>query len=160
VITATATEICPGESSTLSLAGTYQTYQWSNNQTTPTISVTTPDTYTVTTTEANGCIGEAQITIDTKTDCPIAEALKFPVAFTPNGDSNNDRWVINGIEQFGECTMNIFDGRGRRIFQVTGYPIEGWDGTYQGKEVPDGTYFFAFGCPNEKAQTGSVLIVR
>jgi gliding motility-associated-like protein len=56
--------------------------------------------------------------------------------------------------------MNIFDGRGRKIYEVKGYPIEGWDGSYDGKEVPAGTYYYVFSCPDLPPATGSVLVVR
>lgn len=161
VITATKNEICQGQESILSLNTTYASYQWSTNATTATITVTTPGTYTVNTTETNGCAGQATITIGEPTDCNTTPSeLDFPPAFTPNGDLSNDTWIIPGIEQFGECTMNVFDGQGRRVYQVTGYPSGGWDGTFDGKEVPQGTYYFVFSCPNAPAKTGSILIVK
>lgn len=160
-ITASLPELCPTETSTLSVAGNFTTYQWNNTATTASIEVSDPGDYSVTTTDANGCVGNASIILTTKTDCPTGSTdLAFPLVFTPNGDVQNDRWVIPGIENYNDCTMNIFDGRGRRIFQVTGYPVEGWDGTFDGKEVPDGTYYFVFGCPTGKPTSGSVLIVR
>jgi gliding motility-associated-like protein len=160
-ITASLPEICPTEVSTLSVAGTFATYQWNTSATTASIDVSTPGDYSVTTTDANGCVGNASITLTTKSDCPTGSTiLEFPLVFTPNGDVQNDRWVIPGIENYNECTMNIFDGRGRRVFQVTGYPVEGWDGTFDGKEVPEGTYYFVFGCPAGTPSSGSVLIVR
>ena len=57
--------------------------------------------------------------------------------------------------------MNVFDGRGRRVLQKKGYPVSGWDGVSdEGKEVPQGTYFYVLSCPSEVPTTGSVLIVR
>jgi len=160
-ITASLPELCPTETSTLSVAGTFTTYQWNTNATTASIEVSAPGDYSVTTTDANGCFGNASITLLTKSDCSTGTTdLEFPLVFTPNGDVQNDRWVIPGIENYNDCTMNIFDGRGRRIFEVTGYPVEGWDGTFEGKEVPEGTYYFVFGCPTGKPSSGSVLIVR
>ncbi len=160
-ITASLPELCPTETSTLSVAGNFTTYQWTNNATTASIEVSAPGDYSVTTTDENGCVGNSSIILFAKSDCPTGSAdLEFPLVFTPNGDVQNDRWVIPGIENYNECTMNIFDGRGRRIFQVTGYPVEGWDGTFDGKEVPEGTYYFVFGCPTGTPSSGSVLIVR
>lgn len=159
VITASKTEICPDESSTLSISGTFNSFLWNTNATTSSIDVTTPGDYSVTTVDANGCEGSETINIATKTPCtPVS--TEIPLVFTPNGDSKNDRWVIPGVETKGDCTMNVFDGRGRRIFQKTGYPVDGWDGTYDGKEVSEGTYYYVFSCPNEAPVTGSVLVVR
>lgn len=161
VITATLSEICPDETSSLSVVGTFNSFLWNTNAITASININTPGDYSVATVDANGCQGSGTKNIATKTVCePVNTVLEIPLVFTPNGDAQNDRWVIPGIENYGECTMNVFDGRGRRIFQKTGYPVDGWDGTYDGKEVPEGTSFYVFGCPNETPVTGSVLIVR
>ncbi len=161
VITASKTEICPDESSTLTVTGTFNSFLWNTNATTSSIEVTTPGDYSVTTVDANGCQGSGTKNIATKTVCePVTTDLEIPLVFTPNGDSQNDRWVIAGVENKGDCTMNVFDGRGRRIFQKTGYPVDGWDGSFDGKEVPEGTYYYVFSCPNGTPETGSVLIVR
>ena len=53
--------------------------------------------------------------------------------------------------------LTIFDGRGKRIFENSG---QNWDGMYQGKPVPDGTYFYVYGCPDQKPVTGSVLVFK
>ncbi|MEO5601053.1 MAG: gliding motility-associated C-terminal domain-containing protein, partial [Cyclobacteriaceae bacterium] len=79
-----------------------------------------------------------------------------PLAFSPNGDGFNDLWNIRA-ELNADCSLSIFDGRGRRIFENKG---ENWDGTYQGKSVPDGTYYFVYGCPDQKPLTGSVLVFK
>ncbi len=163
-ITATLPEICVDQTltSTLSVAGTFNSFLWSTTATTASIDVTSPGDFSVTTVDANGCNGTATITIATKPDCGlVVTELLFPVVFTPNGDSQNDRWVISGVDTKVDCTMNIFDGRGRRIFEKKGYPIEGWDGvSLEGKEIPQGTYYYVFGCPSESPRTGSVLVVR
>jgi len=161
VIEATKSEICPDELSTLSLAGTFSSFLWNTNAITSSIDITTPGDYSVNTVDANGCAGIATLTVATKVSCePINTNLEFPLIFTPNGDTQNDRWVIPGAENKVDCTMTVFDGRGRKVFQKTGYPIEGWDGIVDGKEVPQGTYYYVFNCPNATPITGSVLVVR
>jgi len=50
--------ICEGALATLGTSIPYQTYQWSNNQNTPTINVSTGN-YTVTVTDANNCQGSS-----------------------------------------------------------------------------------------------------
>ena len=51
-----STTFCAGESTTLD-AGTYATYVWSNGENTQTITVNTSNTYCVTVTDNNGCVG-------------------------------------------------------------------------------------------------------
>lgn len=163
-ITSTLPELCGNgsETSTLTVTETFTSFLWNTGATTSSINVTTPDTYSVETVDANGCEGFAEKAITEKTtDCSPA-STDFPYVFTPNGDTQNDFWIIPDAENKQECTMNIFDGRGRRIFQKKGFPIAGWDGrSDEGKEVPDGTYYYVFSCPDVTTPTtGSVLIVR
>jgi gliding motility-associated-like protein len=161
VVQASKNTISLGEDVTLEATGA-NTYAWSpesslNNPTSPTpiATPTATTTYTVVGTLNAGCSGEGEITI-TVTESDLI--IKPPAAFSPNGDTFNDFWVIEGIEEFPACTMNVFDGRGRRVYQKTGYAND-WDGTYQGKPVPSGTYYYVFGC-SEKSVSGSVLIFR
>ncbi|HKY54071.1 MAG TPA: gliding motility-associated C-terminal domain-containing protein, partial [Anaerolineales bacterium] len=152
-------DICPGQETMLSIEGTYSTITWSTNETTAFIIVTQPGPYTVETEDSNGCIGNDDIAVAESAGCGSIE-LDIPNMFSPNGDTRNDRWVITGIEDYPECTMKIYDDKGVRIFQQTGYPAEGWDGVYNGKSLPDGVYYYVFSCPAGKPKTGSVTILR
>jgi gliding motility-associated-like protein len=156
------TEICGDGSETVVLyvIGTYSSYAWT--PTAPALDslvATGPGTYAVTTTASNGCIGNVEFTLTPKPGCETATA-GVPKVFTPNGDTFNDLWTISGVPDIGDCSVSIFDGRGRRILEVKGFPVTGWDGVANGKPVPDGTYYYVLGCPGSKPKTGSVLIVR
>lgn len=74
--------VCSGQS-TIFNAGAYATYNWSTSATTPTISVNTAGTYTVTVTDVNGCVG---------TDTEVLTVHPNPV---PNITGNNV--VCNGF---------------------------------------------------------------
>ena len=79
-------------------------------------------------------------------------------AFSPNGDGINDLWVIPGIVVYSECTVSIFDPLGRRIFEKKGYQND-WDGTFDGKQVPQGTYYYVIaGCPDKEPLNGHILV--
>jgi gliding motility-associated-like protein len=144
----------------LSIEGTYNTITWNTNEATAFIIVDQPGTYSVTTEDANGCVGTDEITIVVKSGCG-AIAVEIPKMFSPNDDARNDRWVIGGIENYSECTMKIFDDKGVGIFQQTGYPLEGWDGVHKnGRPVPDGVYYFILACPDRTPVTGAVTILR
>lgn len=160
--TPAVTEICGDGTETvvLDVIGTYSAYTW-----TPTapdassFSANAPGTYSVVTTDANGCTGDAEIILTAKPGCEVG-LIGVPKVFTPNGDTANDLWIITGVLNVDECTMSVFDGRGRRVFEVKGFPVTGWDGVANGKPLPDGTYYYVLGCPDAKPITGSVLIVR
>jgi gliding motility-associated-like protein len=155
-----ATEICAGEKTMLSIEGPYTTITWSNNETSAFIIVEDPATYTVTTEDANGCAGADEIILASKSGCGSVD-IEIPLMFSPNEDARNDRWIIGGIENYSECTMNIYDDKGVGIYQQTGYPSEGWDGVGRsGRQVPDGVYYYILGCPDRTPVTGAVTILR
>lgn len=56
-------QICPGESTTLTANGGFNSYEWSDGTTGPTLSVNTPGDVEVTVTDANGCEGTAVATV-------------------------------------------------------------------------------------------------
>ena len=74
------TDFCAGETATIDAgAGTGWTYIWSNMATTQTIDVNMAGTYSVTVTDASGCSGEDEITINQNPDAlaSITGALSF-----------------------------------------------------------------------------------
>ena len=79
-ITASATALCPGATATLSVP-TAATYLWSNGAITPSIATSTPGTYSVTVTNANGCSA-------TSAPVTLTAATTPTVTVTPNGPVN------------------------------------------------------------------------
>lgn len=80
------TDICPGDSVTLS-ASAGSNYLWSNGATTASITVTSPGSYTVTLTDPNGCSAtSASISVTHLTPPTAGISLSGPTAFCP-GDS-------------------------------------------------------------------------
>ncbi|MCC5943495.1 MAG: gliding motility-associated C-terminal domain-containing protein [Bernardetiaceae bacterium] len=66
--------------------------------------------------------------------------LALPNAFTPNGDGLNDTFGVNS-PHLDTFSMRIFNRWGNLIFE-TQSTEERWDGTYQGKEAPEGEYTY------------------
>jgi gliding motility-associated-like protein len=79
--------------------------------------------------------------------CPISSqlvsVLGIPIFFTPNGDGYNDTWNVRGVSAFSESrlTVKIFDRYGKLLKQIAGIG-EGWDGTYNGRNLPSDDYWF------------------
>jgi len=76
----------------------------------------------------------------------------LPNTITPNGDGKNDL-LLKGfhIQVFNRNGLLLFDGR------------EGWDGTYKGKPVTDGTYFYVlmYATPDGlKSASNFVTVIR
>lgn len=95
--------------------------------------------------------GTYAVTVSDENDCKLflefnlpslCDALVFYDVFTPNGDGQNDRWIIEGIESFPNSTLSIFDRWGQLVFETTGYS-NNWEGTRSdGSTLPLGAYFF------------------
>ncbi len=58
-----STTFCVGGNTTLTASGGFNIYNWSNGQSTQSITVTTGGTYTVNVVDANGCTGSASTTV-------------------------------------------------------------------------------------------------
>ncbi|MCS6981978.1 MAG: gliding motility-associated C-terminal domain-containing protein [Flavobacteriales bacterium] len=110
------------------------TYQWTLNgvplnHTEQTYQVTQPGYYTVTVNTlvtADPCIITEDIDIQTAVDfCD-----KIPNALSPNGDGINDLY-LKGFD------ITILNRWGDTLYQGG----EGWDGTYNGQKVSNGTYY-------------------
>ena len=72
---------------------------------------------------------------------PEFSSLFVTNSFSPNGDGFNDNWRVPGIRFYGGARISVFDGAGVRLF-YTENPDLGWDGTFNGKLLPVGSYFW------------------
>ena len=176
------------------------TYNWSTTETTKSISVTSPGTYTVRVTSTNGCtnlktivvtenlipiitnveIDDRQVTIITavsgdyeysldginyqnsnvfentiggikkayvreKNNCGEAifdfTLIIIPKFFTPNGDTYNDFFSMEGFQFINNTTIAIFDRYGKLITYLNKKNLT-WDGTLLGKPLPANDYWY------------------
>ena len=67
--------------------------------------------------------------------------LSFPNAFSPNGDSWNNTFKPKEYQSLVEFHAYIFNRWGQKLYEWTDPSGEGWDGTYNGKDVKEGVYF-------------------
>ncbi|MFT6417018.1 MAG: gliding motility-associated-like protein [Dokdonia sp.] len=67
----------------------------------------------------------------------------FPKYFTPNNDGINDYWQVRGIRVNGEVVtrIQVFDRFGKQMADFNA-KSSGWDGTYGGKPLFDGGYWY------------------
>jgi gliding motility-associated-like protein len=95
---------------------------------------------TLAVTSDSGCVS---VFSDTSYIALCSETLTDPVlpgAFTPNGDSHNDVFLVRG-GPMQDMTLNVYNEWDNLIFSSTSQAI-GWDGTYKGKPQPAGTYIW------------------
>jgi gliding motility-associated-like protein len=115
-------------------------------------------TYYLLATNANGC------TVIDSVIITVVPKIRVPSGFTPNGDGINDVWIIDLIELFPNCEVMIFNRWGEKLFYSRGYhPSERFDGTYKGKPLPTGTYYYIINLHDEAYKeplTGPLTIMR
>ncbi len=144
-------------------AGPGGTYHWSPpaglSDTTiynPTATPTETTTYYLTVTNAAGCSSTDSVIVT------VLPKIVFPNGITPNGDGANDKWIIDGIEYYKNCVVQVYNRWGENLFTSVGY-VEKWDGTFKGKPLPVGTYYYVIDLHdpiNTETYTGPLTILR
>ncbi|WP_027077849.1 T9SS type B sorting domain-containing protein [Maribacter antarcticus] len=94
--------------------------------------------------DANGCIVEVAVPFE------FTGMLDIPNFFTPDGDNLNDIWSVKNKEFFPNIEVRIYDRYGRVVANLK--EISGWDGTYDGSEVPTGDYWYVINANNKEKQ--------
>lgn len=87
--------------------------------------------------------------------------LQIPKFFTPNQDSFNDTWNIVGINTlfYANSKIYIFDRYGKLIADVNPKG-NGWDGTYNGQNLPSTDYWYVVILENGRTVKGHFSLVR
>ena len=104
--------------------------------------ITESGLYTVRVMDQNGCMVEAQIEME-------FIDIEIPNYFTPDGDGMNDFWIPDNLEGFPEILIKIYDRYGRVVAELS-YGVQGWDGTYNSKELPTGDYWYVIRLNGER----------
>ena len=102
--------------------------------------------------DANGCYGEINVSL---LGCEIEE---FYNIITPNGDGRNDIFVFDGLDDFPESTLRIYNRWGKKVYEASPYQ-NNWDG----ENLADGVYFWTlqFGKGEfQLEESGSITIMR
>ncbi|MEK6154957.1 T9SS type B sorting domain-containing protein [Flavobacteriaceae bacterium 3-367] len=92
------------------------------------------DSVTIMVIDQNGCV--ASITMPFN----FTGMLEIPNFFTPDGDNNNDVWFPENRDFFPNLEVKIYDRYGRVVAILD--QVSHWDGTYDGREVPSGDYWY------------------
>lgn len=80
--------------------------------------------------------------------------------FSPNGDGINDYFTIDGLDDYPGAKLLVFNRWGNAVLDRVDYAND-WQGTYDGRGLPDGTYFYLLELPGRASPVaGSVSIYR
>ena len=119
---------------TATAAGNYL-YQLDSGpfQTSPSFENVASGLHSITVIDVSGC------------SAPITDnnvlVIGYPKFFTPNGDGYNDVWNITSLNNQLNTRIYIFDRYGKLLKDIS--PNDsGWDGTYTGRPMPAGDYWF------------------
>ena len=105
--------------------------------------------YTVYVRDKNGC----------GTDKREVVLLMYPKYFTPNGDNVNDVWRIKYSWHEPDMKIYIYDRYGRQIISFNG-DSGGWDGKYNGADLPATDYWFLLERQDGRQQRGHFSLIR
>lgn len=143
-------EICGSQTATLDAGPGGITYTWSTSESSQTIVVNSAGTYSVTVDDGT-CINSDDVVI---TKC--IEQLFIPNTITPNGDGENDTWIIEGLDDFEGNTVVIMNRNGAVVFEAVNYQSD-----WNGDGLPASTYYYQLDL-NDGVSTykGSISILR
>jgi gliding motility-associated-like protein len=127
----------------------------------PTVTYTVPDEYIITLVASNshGCSDTASHIITAEINSSV---LWVPNVFTPNDDGINDLFYVKS-ENINNFNAKVFNRWGQILFEWTDLSI-GWDGTYKGNKVSDGTYVYVITASDindtELKKTGIITLLN
>lgn len=122
----------------------------------PVATPTATTNYILTVTGTNGCVNSDTVLITV-----IIAVFNGIVSnyITPNGDGINDAWYIQDIQNYSDNEVFIYNIYGNQVYNKKGYTND-WKGTYNGSELPDGTYYYVLKFNNSgKVIKGSLDIM-
>ncbi len=117
-------------------------YNWSNSETTDSITDLAPGSYSVTLTDVNGCQDTISATlVGNAQECrTVISHYYVPNIFSPNGDGENDILYV-----YGEGLLNmrfiIYDRWGEKVFETESLDL-GWDGTFRGQPMNSDVFVY------------------
>ncbi len=125
---------------------------------TPNLNFLGSDSFTYKLCDVDGDCDQATVTI-------VIEDVVLPnQVLTPNGDEDNETFIINGIQFYPQNNLTVYNRWGNKVYQKSGYNNE-WKGESNMSKVgssalPVGTYFFVLEYGKQRHKTGYVYLDR
>ena len=85
--------------------------------------------------------------------------MQVYTGFSPNGDGVNDVFYIEGLEAYPNAQLTVFNRWGNQVYRSDSYKND-WTGLWEGKLLPDGTYFYVLDDGEGNLLSGYVQIHR
>lgn len=168
VVTATATPDIIDEGQSVQLEATGLTsYSWTPTATLSDATIYNPVGIPLTTTtfivkgrDFNNCRGEASVEVRVRGEA-IVKKLGPKNFFSPNGDASNPYWTVDKIDEYPQCEVTVYDDKGVKVYSARPY-MNNWDGSFNGRRLPDGVYYYIIRCEGEESmpRSGSITLLR
>ena len=135
-------------------------YTWQDSSHATTYEVKQPGTYWVRAYVAEYDITSTDtIVISAKDDNICNPPLTIPNVITPNGDSQNDNFVIQNAETY-DIALQIYNRWGNLIYETTNYQND-----FSCRDCADGVYFYVLKAKSkrngrEKDYKGSLTVIK
>lgn len=111
--------------------------------------------------QTNGCNATEEFLF--KVEEPIElfpEVANIPNILTPNGDGDNDTWVIPKQYVSGtNAKVQIFTSQGKEVLNTNDYQ-NNWPETQIDFKAINPIYYYIITTPNNKTKSGSITVVR
>ncbi|MBV2165929.1 MAG: T9SS type B sorting domain-containing protein [Kaistella sp.] len=79
-------------------------------------------------------------------------------SFTPNADGINDTWKLDGMENYPNSDIQVFDRNGKAVLsKVTNGSFE-WDGKFDSRALPTGNYWYIIKVSDGRILSGWLFI--
>ena len=170
--TSAADSVILGFSTQVSVTpGTGFNYRWTPagsvsdpNESVTTVTPPETTTYSVIVSDPNNsnCSYSDEVTIRTyEINCGEPDIF-IPNAFSPNLDGENDTYLVTGAV-VETMDLKIYTRWGELVFETTD-PTQGWDGTFNGKQVDPVVFMYhlTVGCIDKREfiKKGNITVVR
>ncbi len=99
-----------------------------------------------------------QVVVNVGSNCEGAP-IEVYNSFSPNGDNINDVFVVEGLGGFPDHVVKVFNRWGVLIYEARNYD-NSWRGDWNGKDLPDGTYFYLIEDGNGTTYSGYLQLHR
>jgi len=115
--------------------------------------------YSTTFTVNAGTVCPESTTVQVNSPADGLYTLYIPNSFTPNGDGNNELFIMSAVIPCDTYSLSIFNRWGQEVFRTDDPLGVGWDGKYKGEPAAEGVYVFKLtGTYSQK--TGYILLKR
>ena len=107
--------------------------------------------------------GEYTVYVRDRNGCGVVTKdvylLNYKKFFTPNGDGRNEYWQIAGSQFEPDLEITVYDRYGKLLTSFKG-DDSGWDGTYNGYNMPTSDYWFVVNRRNGRIYKGHFTLKR